>query len=111
EEAALRVGRVRQRVLERQARARLVLGEDVDEVERVRRGRDFLEVELGDLADRLENRAQLLAKALDLLVRQRQPREPRDVEHLLTTDLHCKHPPKTKGPLSGALTSVPKGKL
>ena len=46
--------------------------------------RDVGEVELGDDADRVEDRAELLGEALDLLVGQREAREPRDVEHFVS---------------------------
>ena len=46
----------------------------------MRRRRHVREIELGDDADRVEDRAELLGEPLDLLVRQRQPREPRDVQ-------------------------------
>ena len=45
---------------------------------------DVLEVELGDLADRLEDRVQLRTEALDLLVAQREPRQARDVQHFVS---------------------------
>ena len=49
----------------------------------MRRRLDVGEVELGDLGDRLEDRAQLLREALDLLLAQLEPREPRDVQYLV----------------------------
>ena len=42
------------------------------------------EIELGDDADRIEDRPELLGEALDLLVGQREPREPRDVKHFIS---------------------------
>jgi hypothetical protein len=67
----------------RRATARLVLVPDVHEVERMRRRRNVGEIELGDDADGVEDRAELLRETLDLLVGQREPREPRDVEHFV----------------------------
>ena len=55
-----------------------------DEVERVRGRLDVREVELAHLADRFEDRVQLRPEAVDLLVGQREPREPRDVQHFVS---------------------------
>ena len=55
-------------VLERERRVRLVLGPDVDEVERMRGRRHVREVELGDLGDGVEDRAELAGQPLDLVV-------------------------------------------
>ena len=59
----------------------------------MRRRRHVGEVELGDDADRVEDRAELLGEALDLLVGQRQPREPRDVEHFVSRYRHSLRDP------------------
>src|SRR5437867_5901865 len=96
----------------------------------MRRRLDVRKVELRDLADGLENRAQLLLEAGDLLVRQRQPREPRDVQHLIFRNRHvvnprkCRTQPRRRGrggtmgspaikraPSRGPLTRFRKGKL
>src|SRR5207247_11318034 len=63
EQVALAVGSVCKGLLDRKRRPRLVVGPSVDEVEGVRRRLDVRQIELGDLADRFENRVQLLAKA------------------------------------------------
>ena len=76
-------GRVPQHVLERQRRVRLVLGPGVDEVERMRGRRDVGEIELGHLRDRVEDRAELVRQALDLVLGEVEAREPRHVEHLI----------------------------
>ena len=68
----------------------------------MRRRLDTLQVELRDLADRLEDRAQLRAEALDLLVRQREPSQPGYVQHLIACDRHEPDPPKMKRAPSGA---------
>jgi hypothetical protein len=52
----------------------------------VRGGRDVLEIELGDPIDVLEDPRELPGHALDLLVGEPQPRQARDVEHLLSLD-------------------------
>src|SRR5437660_4550979 len=88
EEVTLAVGGVRERLLDRERRPRLVFGPDVDEVERVSRRLDVRKIELGDLADRLENRVQLLAKPLDLLFGQLEPRELRYVQNFVSRDSH-----------------------
>ena len=85
EEAALTVGRIGERLLDGQRGLRLVVGPDVHEIERVRGRLDAVQIELGDLADRLEDRVQLRAEALDLLVGQRKPRQPRDVQNLVAS--------------------------
>ena len=70
------VGRVRQDIVERQRLVGHVLVPDVHEIERVRGRRHVREVELGDDADRVEDLVELAGEALDLLLGQRQPREP-----------------------------------
>ena len=45
---------------------------------------DARQVELGDLADRLEDRVQLLGEPLELVLGELEPREPRDVQHLVS---------------------------
>ena len=82
---AVAIGSVREDVVERERGARLVLVPDVDEVERMRGRRHVGEVELGDDADRIEDRSELLGEALDLLVGQREPRKPCDVENFLSS--------------------------
>ena len=67
-------------------------------------GSTSLEVELGDDADRLEDRAELAREALDLLLCEREPREPRDVQHLVSRYRHRRDPLKEASPLSGART-------
>src|SRR5262249_39936361 len=99
-----------QRILERERRARLVLAEDVHEVERMGGRLDVREIELRHLADGIEDRAQLLLEALDLLVGQRQPREPRDMQYLFSADRHVPNPSNKEAPFRGPLTTVPKGK-
>jgi hypothetical protein len=47
---------------------RNVLVSDVDEIERMRRRRHALEVELGDDADGVEDLAEVLGEALDLVL-------------------------------------------
>src|SRR5262249_17784602 len=76
EEAAVGVGRVRERLRLRERDVRLVLPEDVDQVERVRGRLDTRQVQLAHLADRLEDRAQLLLEPRNLLLGQREPRQP-----------------------------------
>src|SRR5207244_5179899 len=98
------------RFLAVERRPRLVLAEDVDDVERVRRRLDVREVELGNLADGLQDRAQLLAEALDLLLGEREPRQPRDVEHLFAGNGHSLNPRKIKGPFRGPCCWFRKGK-
>jgi len=46
----------------------------------MRRRRDVVELELGDLRDGLEDRAQLLLQTRDLVLAEVEPREARDVE-------------------------------
>src|SRR5215471_5291957 len=48
--------------------------------------RHVVEIELRHLRDRLEDRVQLRAEAVDLVVGEREPGEPRDVEHLFAID-------------------------
>ena len=72
--------------------------------------RHALEVEFGHLPDRLEDRAQLPAEPLDLLVRQRQPRELRDVQHLVLSMISMRRIlPKRRAPFRGPWQQVPKG--
>ena len=73
----------------------------LDEIERVRGRRHAGEIQLRYFPDRLQDRGQLLAKLLDLLVGQREPRELRDVQHLCSRNLHSHHPHKNKGPPFG----------
>jgi hypothetical protein len=54
----------------------------------MRRGRHVPELELGDDADGVQDRAELAGDALDLVVGESEPREPRDVEHLFTGNRH-----------------------
>ncbi len=42
------------------------------------------EIELGDDADRIEDRSELLGEALDLLVGQGEPRKPCDMKNFLS---------------------------
>src|SRR5581483_7017631 len=87
-----------------------VVGQDVDEIERVRRRLDSREVELGDFSDRLQDRGQLLAHPLELLVGQLQPRQPRHVD-----DVFSRYRPlvtilaERNGPLSGPVGHIRKG--
>ena len=80
--------RVLEHALERPRRPRLVVAPDVDDVERVRGRRHVVELELGDRRHGLEDRAELLREALDLLLGQREARESRDVQHLFPVDRH-----------------------
>ena len=58
------------------------------------RGRRHVgEVELGDDADRVEDRAELLDEAHDFLVGQREPRKPRHVEHFVSRYRHSLRDP------------------
>ena len=50
--------------------------------------RHVVEVELRDLADRLEDRSELPLEAFELILGEREPRELRDVEHLISRDRH-----------------------
>src|SRR5205814_10546063 len=78
----------------------------------MRRRRHVVEIELGDLADGLENRVELRAEALDLLLGQREARELRNVEHLVSRDRHRGVIlPKKRAPFGARDNSVPKGKL
>src|SRR6266550_8353025 len=108
EEAGFAVRRVRQRVLDGERWARLVLGPDVDEVERVRGRLDAREVELAHLADCFEDRVQLRSEAVDLVVAQGEPRQPRDVQHLISRNGHANILPKT-GQVSARLRSAGPG--
>ena len=89
---------VGERVLERQRRLGLVLAEGVDDVERVGRGLDPRQVELRDLADRLEDGGELLRETRHLFLGQAELRELRDVQHLLSRDGHPIHPLKAEAP-------------
>ena len=62
---------------------------------------DAVEVELGDLADRLEDGRELALEARHLLLREAELRERRDVQHLLSRDRHSTHPLKAEGPFRG----------
>src|SRR5262249_47119342 len=88
EEAVVWIGRVAKRLLPGKRGLGLVLAEDVDEVERVRGRLDIREVQLAHLPDRVEDGGKLRPEALDLVVRQREPRQPRDVPNLLLADRH-----------------------
>src|SRR4051794_14824284 len=102
EEPVFGVRGVRERLLERERRRRLVLGEHVDEVEWMRGWGHALEIELADLSDRLEDRRQLLLEPADLLLRQREARELRDVQHLVPRNLHERpSSQKSEGPPYG----------
>ncbi len=92
EEVALTIRRVRKDLVGGQRRLRLVLGRDVREVQRMRGRLDALQVELGNLADGLEDRAQLRAETLDLLLRQREARQAGDVQDLIASDCHLPNP-------------------
>ena len=48
------------------------------------------EIELGDDADGVENRGEFAGEALDLLLGQREPSEPRDVHDLVSGNGHRK---------------------
>ena len=82
-------------------RPRLVLAPDVDDVERVRGRRHVREVELLHLRDRLEDRRELLAEALDLRLGELEPRQPRDVQHLVSGNRHTVNPSKKRAPFRG----------
>ena len=84
-----RGGRVREHVVERQRLVRLVLGPRVDEVERMRRRRHVREIELRDLRDGVEDRAELVVSRSTSSSRQVEAREPRHVEHLIPRDRHA----------------------
>src|SRR5687767_10507015 len=78
------------------------------------RGRRHVgEVELGDLRDGVEDRVQLIAETLDLLVREVEMCERRDVENLFSRDRHVRWILETIRAPFGALTNtlVPKGVL
>src|SRR5438045_5225794 len=92
EERALAIGGVRERLLHRQRRARRVVCPNVDELERMRCRLDVRKVELGDFADGLEDRIQLLAKAFDLVLGQLEPRQPCDVQNLVSRNCHLPNP-------------------
>src|SRR3954451_22248993 len=80
-EAALGdVGSARERLLAREAGARLVLAQHVLKLDDVRSGLDLVEFELVHLLDVLEDLGQLAGHALELLVRDPETREASDVE-------------------------------
>src|SRR5919108_3834187 len=81
EEVVVAVGGVRQRLVDRETRPRLVLRPDVRELERMCRRLDVRQVELGDLSHRLEDRAQLTREPLELVLGQLQPGQRRHVEN------------------------------
>ena len=89
------------RGLERERRPRLVGRPDVDEVERMRERLDSAEVELGDLAHRLEDGAELLGEAVGLLVTQVESGERGDVQHLFSRYGHVLILTKREGPFRG----------
>src|SRR6266536_2151491 len=95
ERAVLGLRRVRQRCLARERGTRLVVREHVHEVERMRRRRNVGQVELRHLGDGVQDRVELAAQALELLLRQRETRELRNVEHLVSRNRHLSDPPKT----------------
>ena len=108
------IGRVRERVLDGKRRARLVLGPDVHDVERMRGGLDVREVELGDLADRLEDRAELRLHGLDLPLGNLEPRQAGYVEYVFSSDRHVvskSMTPKRTGPVGGPVKVVTRRSL
>src|SRR3712207_5715878 len=92
EEAVHGLGGRREGLLARQLPARLVGAEDVGQVQGVRRRRDVLEVELLDLLDAVQDRAELLAYLRDLFVREPEPGQVGYVAHLLL-GYHLSLPP------------------
>src|SRR5512133_1573688 len=80
------VRRLREDLLARPARARLVGPQDVIEVDDVRGRLDPLEVELVDAVDVLENPRELARHRLDLVVCEPEAGEAGDVQHLLAID-------------------------
>src|SRR5919109_557987 len=88
EGVVLPVRRVRERLLDVQGQVRLVLGPDVRERQRVLRGLDLREIELGDLPHCLEDRVQLAREPFELLVGQLEPRQPGNVHHFVSRDRH-----------------------
>src|ERR1700736_619705 len=88
EEVALALRCIRECLFDRQRGARLVLRPDVDDVERVRRRLDLAQIELRNLADRLQNRVQLPAEPPELLLGQLEPGEPGYVHNLCSIDRH-----------------------
>src|SRR5437763_12252571 len=95
-EVAIAVGGVCKRLLDRERRARLILGPDVGEIEGMSRRFDVRKIELGDLANRFENRVQLLLETLDLLLGQIKPRELRYVQNLISRNRHHRILPKVQ---------------
>ena len=67
-------------------RPRLVRAQRAADVDHVRRGRHAVEVELGDRLDMAEDLRQLAGHALDLVRREVEAGEARDVEDLLAVD-------------------------
>src|SRR5712691_4810835 len=108
EEAVLRVGRVRERLFARQRGPRLVLGQHVDEVEGMGRRLDVLQVELGHLPDRLQDRRQLLAHLLDLVAGELEPRQPGYVENVVSRDCHLSILANETGPFRDPFGSLRK---
>src|SRR5919201_285812 len=113
EEVVLAVRCVRERLVDRERHPRLVLGPDVDHVERVRRRFDAGEIQLRNLTRALAERVERRPQTLELVVRQLEPRQVRHVEHFVAGDRHQPHPPtpasasrtlpgKKSGPLSEA---------
>jgi hypothetical protein len=83
------VGGIRGRLqhpLARPARAGLVRSQHVLELDDVRRGLHPAEVELVHPLDVLQDSRELARHPLDLILAQRQPRQPRDVQNLLAID-------------------------
>src|SRR5437899_198762 len=65
ERAFFYLRRIRESGIALERRSRLVVGQHVDEIERMRCRRHVVEVELGDLADRLEDRVELRTETLE----------------------------------------------
>src|SRR5262249_6979749 len=80
--------RVREHDLARQRRPRLVLGEHVHQLERMRRRRNVGQIELRHLRDRVEDCAELLAEPLELLLGQLQAPEPRHLDNQPSRNRH-----------------------
>ena len=63
------------------------------------RGRlDLRQIELGHLPDRLQDGAELLLEPRDLFLGEREAREPRDMEHLVSRYRHQINPSKSRNP-------------
>src|SRR5262245_29718173 len=74
--------------------------------------RDVGEVELRDLADGLEDVAQLQLEPRDLVLGELEARERRHVQYVIPRDRHRVSSYQNKeAPFRGPLTTVPKGKL